>query len=227
MAKQKQQYTMTSANNLNLLLSEALDQMQMNSNSNSNCNKSGKGKKCKKPSNSNSLSQSKNQQKSMKSELESLIEQMKKEQGKQSSDWMNQKLAQTLAQQEIFQKQLNDLINGGDLKTETVKMLNEIKSLVDQTKKEIANKNINSATLNRQEQIITRLLEAENSEYQREIDNKRQSKEQKNEIYSNPKEIFKYKGVQTSFKELLNISNVQMYKFYDDKYKEYIRKLND
>ena len=228
-AKQKQQFIMTSANNLDLLLSEVLDGMEKNGSS--SCDKPGNkkmGKKCKKPGKTNSLSDCKGQSQSIKSQLEKMIDQMKKEQGKQPSNQglLNKELAQALSQQEIFKKQLSDIINNGNLKSETVKMLNDIKSMVDQTQKEIANKNINPATLKRQDQIITRLLEAENSEYQRDFDNKRISHEQKVDIYSNPKEIFKYKGVQTSFNELLYLSNIQLSQYYDNKYKEYVRKLN-
>jgi hypothetical protein len=216
-----QQYIMTSANNLALLLGEVLKQMQ--DASQKQC--SGNGQ-CKKPGNGKmSLKQLQGMQKSIKEQLEAMLKQMKEGKGKDGKS-MNKQLAQSLAQQGIFRQMLSEMINNGTLQGETMKKLEEIKRMIDQNEKDIVNKNITPTTIQRQEQIQTRLLEAENSEFQRETDKKRESRQAKNENFSNPKELFQYKGIHSQFNELLNMSNVKLYKYYSNKYKEYLIKLN-
>ncbi len=221
-AKMFQQYIMTSANNLALLLSEVLSAMQMQfagqCSGNQQCQKPGAGMP--------SLSQLRNMQQSLKSQLESMIEQMKSGKGKLNPNALNKMLAQMLAQQEIFNKMMGDLMNNSSLHPETLKELNDIKKMIEKTENDIINKNVTPVTLKRQNMIITRLLEAENSEYQREIDKKRESKEIKNDFFRNPKEIFEYKGIGTQFSDLLNTSNIKLYNYYKKKYKEYLINLN-
>lgn len=219
----KQQQIMTSANNLALLLAEVLDQMQqqqMNQCSGSkSCSKPGKGKP--------SMSDMKNQQQSLKQQLESMIQQMKEAGNKPDKNSMNKQLAKMLAEQEIFNNQLGKLMNSGGIQPEAMKLLKEIQKLVEQNENDIINKNVTPATLKRQELILTRLLEAENSEYQREIDNKRKSNEAKNEKISNPKDFFQYKRLHSKYNELLNTSDIKMYKYYNEKYKQYLINLNE
>ncbi len=221
-ARSKQQYIMTSANNLALLLSEILKQMQQQS-----CQQCNGNSQCSKPSNGKpKLSDMKKQQQSLKSQLESLIKQMKEAGQKQNKNSMNKQLAKMLAEQEIFKNQMEKLMNNGNISPETMKKLHEIKRLVEQTENEIINKNISPNTIKRQNLILTRLLEAENSEYQREIDNKRKSEEAKNKKISNPKDFFEYKRENNIYNEILNISDIKLYKYYNEKYKQYMINLN-
>ena len=214
---------MTSANNLALLLSEILKQMQQQSMSqcsgNGNCQKPGNGKP--------KLSDMKGQQQSLKQQLESLMQQLKdgNKPGNQGST--NKQLAKMMAQQEIFQNELSKLMNSEGINPEMMRLLNEINSLSKQVENDIINKNITPTTIKRQDQILTRMLEAENSDYQREIDNKRKSEEAKNKKISNPKDFFKYKRLHQNYDELLNTSEIKMYKYYNEKYKQYLMNLND
>lgn len=219
-ARSNQQYVMTSANNLALLLSEVLEAMQMQMSQKmkgeQQCQKPG----CGKPS----LSQMKSQQQSMMSQLQKMVDDMKKGKGKGGKE-INKQLGKMLAKQEKFGNKLSEMMNGASLSPEATTKLNEIKSMIEQTERELANKMITPTTMKRQNEILTRLLEAENAEYQREIDNKRESKEVKNVYFSNPKKIFEYKDVYSQFNELLKSSNIKLSKYYDTKYKEYLLKL--
>jgi hypothetical protein len=132
-----------------------------------------------------------------------------------------------LAQQEIFRQMLNNLSGTQSLMPETQRLLNEINNLIKQNENDLVNKTITPQTMQRQNTIITRLLEAENSERQREVDKKRQSREVKNEIIRNPAEIFQLKGINSRYSELLNISNLKMTDYYKKKYKEYLLNLNE
>ncbi|MBI4647804.1 MAG: hypothetical protein HY738_14745, partial [Bacteroidia bacterium] len=224
-AANNQQFIMTSANNLALLLSEVLQAMQQQMAQQMQGNQ-----QCQKPGGKMGMGQLRMQQQSLKSQLESLINQMKGNKDGKNNKFdekaLNKRLAEMLAQQEIFQQTLSKLMNNGNFSPETAKILNEINKLAEQNKNELVNKNITPNLLKRQETIITRLLEAENSEFQREIDKKRESKSGKNEKFSNPKEIFEYKGIETHINELLNISNIKLQKFYKTKYNDYLIKLN-
>lgn len=221
-ARARQQFVMTSANNLALLLSEVLDAMQ-NQMANS---MPGKGKqKQKGKGNMPSFSDLKKQQQSLKSQLENMLKQMKEQSGK-GKQGMSKELSKSLAQHEIMQKMLEDLQTGGTIHPETQKKLNHIKQMLEQSKNDIINRNVTQRTINRQEQILTRLLEAEKSENERETEKKRESTEADQKRYSNPADIFEKQKEKDAFKENLNMTNIQLYNFYKKKYKDYLMKLN-
>lgn len=226
-AKMQQQYIMTSANNLDLLLSEVLQAMQnqqaQQMPGNKSCSKPGQGKP--------SLQQARSQQEGLKSQLEQMIKQMKDGQGKDGQKFdknaMNKRLTQMLAQQEMFNQMMNNIKNGSSLTPEMTKKLNEISQLNEQNQRDLINKNITPQLVKRQDQILTRLLEAENSDYQREVDKKRESKEIKDDNFRNLLRNFKYNRENSLFEELLNTSNLELQKYYLNKYKEYLIKLNE
>jgi len=227
-ARSLQQLTMTSANNLALMLDEALKSMQQESNSSGSCSKPGGKKKGKKSS--PSMSDLRAQQESMKKQLQDMIQKMKDGQGKPGKDGksgMSKEMAQMLAQQEIFDQMMQQMQTGQQIGSESQKKLNEVKQLMEENKNDLINKNITPATLNRQNQIVTRLLEAENAERKREIDNKRESNEAKNPKLSNPETVFQYKKQNARFNENLKQSNLNLYNFYKNKYKDYLIKLTE
>ena len=227
-AKVQQQYIMTAANNLSLLLEEVLNSIMNQMMSKGSCSGQSKNKNCNKPGGGKpSLSQMRKQQQSLKQQLQDMINQMKNgKQGRLSKDALNKKLAKMIAQQEIFNKMLNDLQMNNSLAPETMRKLNEIKRLMEENKNDLINRNVTPQTLYRQQQILTRLLEAENSEYQRKVDNERKSKEIKNQKIRNPEEIFQYKGNRNTFDDIIIKSNVRLTKYYKDKYKDYILRIS-
>ena len=222
-ANRRQQTIMTSANNLALLLSEILQQMQ------SQMKQQCKGNsQCNKPGQNSSISKMRQQQQSLKKQLESMLNQMKQGQKPgQKHNGMSEKLAKMLAQQEKFEQALNSLMNSNGLNPETQKKLNEIKKLMQENKHDIINKNINAQTLNRQNRIVTRLLEAENSDFKRGIDKKRKAEKPLTQKYSNPKDIFDKKQNKTEFDDVLFYNTLKLNKYYNQKYKQYLNNLNN
>jgi len=220
----KQQQTMTSVNDLALLLSEVLEQMQNMQQMQSSGQQGNKQKK-KGNGSKSTIPDLKQAQDGLKKQMEKMLDQMKN--GDNANGKMSQNLAKSLAQQEVFQKMLNDLRKNGGISKETDKILQEIDKLVEQTEKEIVNKNITNQTLIRQQQIMQRLLEAEKSENERETEEKRESKEPKNYKISNPENIFKNKESELKFKEDFNINELKFNSFYKNKYKDYLLKLQD
>lgn len=222
----EQQFIMTSANNLALLLGEALEAMQesmsMQMQGNQNCQKPGKGKP--------SFSKMQQMQQSMKDQVKGMLEQMKAGKGKKTKPGKNgqsKRMAQMLAQQEIFRKMLSELGGSTKINSNTQKILNEINKLVKENEKQLVNKNITPNLLERQKLILSRLLEAEKSENEREIEKKRKSRENKDDLISNPKKYFEYKDRKNNFSELFEKNNVDLRNYYNNKYKKYLKQLNE
>ena len=221
-AKIRQQSIMTSANELALLLDEILKQMQQNQKKkpgNQQCQNPGQGMP--------SMSQLRKQQESLKKQLEGMINDLKGKPKKPGQNQqLNKQLAKMLAQQEMFQKQLSELMQNNSISPKQTKQLNEINQLIEQMKRDIVNKNISPQMLNRQNKIITRLLEAENAQRERDIDKKRQSEEGKNKQKRNITNFNQYKENMQGTDEILIFKNLKLNKYYKQKYNEYLMILN-
>lgn len=217
----EQRYVLESSNDLILLLSESLKNME-----NSNEGSGGSSKKKIKPKQSKpSLGEMRKNQEGMKSQLESMIKQMKEGKGSEGKS-NSEQLAKMLAQQEIFQQMLNQIQNSNSLGTQFDKQLKEINALLEQNKRDLIRRNVNQQTLIRQNQIVTRLLEAENAEKERELDNERKSNEADSYIKNNPALLFEQDKKNANFNEILNSNSLKLNYFYKNKYQEYIKNLN-
>ncbi len=222
-ANLKQRYLMESANDLILLLSESLKNMDNASGQGGGSSKSKNRAKQSKPS----LSEMRKSQESLKEELEQLIKKMK-EGGSSGSDGkkFNEKLGKSLAEQEILQQMINQLENNNSIERDVAKQLNEIKNLIEQNKRDFVNRRVDRNTLNRQKEIVTRLLESEKAEMQRETDDKRKSEEALKYEISNPRKIFDEDERNENFNDILNKNSLKLNYFYKNKYQEYLKKLN-
>jgi len=218
-----QQSVMSSFNNLALLLSEVLQSMQQQSNSNQQSSSDKQCKNPKKGKGSPSMSEMKSQQQSMKNQLQQMLDQLK---SGQKSNQMGKQMSQMLSQQEKYQQMLNQLMKDGGITPEGTQKLNEIKQMIDQNKKDLINKSINSKLINRQDQILTRLLEAENAEKKRDTDTKRESKTSSEMKNSNPKDILKYKEKKNGSEELLLFENVKLNNYFKKMYDNYLININ-
>lgn len=218
----RQQNIMTSANELALLLDEVLKQIQ-------NQQKKQGDQQCQNPGNGKpSMSQMKQQQQSLKKQLEGMIKDLKGQPKKPGMGQQhNKQLAKMLAQQEVFQKQLSELMQNSTLSPKDAKKLSEINSMVEDMKRDIANQNITPQTLNRQNLIITRLLEAEQSDFEREIDKKRKSEQGNFDEKRNINEINKYKEAVKGVDELIIRKDLKLNKYFSEKYSQYLLILND
>lgn len=222
-----QQLVMTHTNNLALLLSEALDQMQqqMNSMSSSDgqCQKQqGQGKP--------KMGEMRQRQQSLKNQLQQMLDMMKDGQkpgGQQGQQQMSKQIAKMLAEQEIMQQMLNEMMSDQTISPDAAKMLREINRMMEENKSDLINRNITPNLLSRQEQIITRMLEAEKSEFEREIDKQRKSQEARDYKISNPEKAFEKTKKQEQFNELLEYSNLKLHRFYKEKYQEYLLKISE
>lgn len=221
-AKVKQQYAMTSVNNLALMLSESLKQMQQNMQS------KGSGKssaQCKKPGSEGGKMKSMRQlQEQMNKQMQQMKEGMSKpgKQGSQGQKQMSEKLARMAAQQEALRKQLQEYGQESQKEgTSEDKGIKEVMKQMEQTETDLVNKRINSETLRRQQEIVTRMLESEKAEQQRELDQKRESNEANDIFYNNPAKFFEYNEIKERETELLHSVPPSLKPFYKSKVNAY------
>lgn len=223
-----QQLIMTSYNNLALILDDVLQQMQQQMKMSS--------QSCDKPGNNKKPSMSKSQmQKQLNQQMKKLQEQMQKKQGMQKgkkdgqrpggqSGMGSKEIAQMAAQQAAIRKELEKLKKELEQKKAGKDALENIdKALEDmeQQEKDLYNKNFTPEFFKRQQEILTRLLEAENAEREQEWDDKRESNEGKNEKNGNPDEFEEYKMLKKKEAEQLRTVPPNLKPYYERKVREY------
>ena len=208
-----QRNVINSSNILALYLEELNEQIQNQMSQGS----SGKGKK--QPG--NAMKKLKQQQENLKQQLEQLLEQLKSSDGKNTGNQINEGVVKSLAEQEILNKMLNDLQQSDGLSPETIKKLKEIKNLSDKNIDDLINKNITTNLLKRNENIKTRLLEAEKSEREREKEKIRKSKEGRKVERELPAEIDSFLKKNNTYKETLQKNNLNFKNYYKNLSKKY------
>ncbi|MGL1884883.1 MAG: hypothetical protein OCD76_00100 [Reichenbachiella sp.] len=209
-----QQYTMTSINNLALLLSDVLKQMQAQMAEAMGMPQKGKGKK------SQDLPSMSQMQKGLKEKIESL-----KNSGK-SGRQLSKELAQLAAEQQMLRQELQNMeseLEGG----ESSNNLKEAIKKMEQTEKDLVNKNITQQTIRRQEEILTRMLQAESAMKEREKDKKREAETAKNQSSEIPKEFEEYIKLKQAELELLNTVPPSMNQYYKEEVDKYFKRLNE
>jgi hypothetical protein len=225
----KQQFVMTSVNNLALMLSEVMKQMEEN-NANSqpgsgSCSKpGGKGKKMSMKGIRNMQEKLNQQMNEMKKEMESMKNGPPKS-GSMGQKGMSEKLARMAAEQEAIRNEMNkyaDQLNEEGIKDggSTSDMIKKM----EETQKDLVNKKIIQETINRQQEILTKMLESEKAEMKRGEEEKRQSTEAKNPQISNPFSNFKYNSVKNAATDLLKTVQPSYNYYYKNKINSYFLK---
>ncbi|MFL2582680.1 MAG: hypothetical protein ACJ0QJ_05940 [Flavobacteriales bacterium] len=221
----KQQYVMASANNLALLLDESLQQMQQQMQN----NMTGSGS-CSKPGGSSPKSGMPNI-KQMQKQLSEQMKKMMKElqggnipgnQGKKNNRGLAKDLAKMSAEQNSIKEKLKKLHdqqkkqgNGG---------LGDMKNLlkdIENNEYDLLNKNITRETILRQEQIMSKLLKAENAMRERELEEKRKSNKGKSYFYRNPQDFTPYKSFELKEQEELKTIPSSFNLYYKRRISEY------
>ncbi|MFT5883824.1 MAG: hypothetical protein ACI9IP_000271 [Arcticibacterium sp.] len=215
-AAAQQQFSMTSINNLALLLSDTFKQMQeMMAMAMPG---SGKG----------------NKQESMPSpglgkQQQELNEKIKGlgQRGQKPSDF-SKELAKMANEQAKIRKQLRDMqeaLNG----TEEGKILGEklkkLQNEMDKSENEIVNKRINPELIKRQVQIETRLLEVEKAVKEQELDNKRKSKTAIGFQRESPPSLESFMKEKEKQLELIRTTPASFTPFYKQETDNYFRRI--
>src|SRR3990172_4169272 len=105
--------------------------------------------------------------------------------------------------------------------------LEKLAKMMEETETDLVNRNITQETMMRQQEILTRLLEAEKAERERETDKKRKSTEAKNENFGNPFDFLEYKALKQKEAELLKTVPPSLNPFYKNKVNEYFNNVKN
>lgn len=215
-----QQLAMTSMNNLALMLSDVLKQMQdqMKQPSNGSCNNPGAGKN-KQPSFNNL----KEMQDGLAKQMEKLMKGQKTGQQPGSKEF-----AEAMAQQAAIRKKLRDLQKqlekegkgGGKLGD-----LNKTQEMMDQMERDLANKRLNPAMLQKQQEILHRLLEHEKAERQQGQEDRRKANEGRDMMRDIPPSLQQYLKEKEKEQELLKTLPPDLSPYYKEKVRDYFRQI--
>lgn len=219
----KQQFAMTSMNNLALLLNDVLKQMQqqmanaMKGSGDKMCNKPG-GKPGEKPGNKPGLGD-------MQKELNERIQSLK--QGGKTGRAFSEELAKLAAQQEMIRNALQQLDKKGKQPggKEGGDALDQLSKEMLETEKNLVNKQLSQQTINRQQEILTRLLEAEKASKERDLDNKREATSAQEHKNIFPSSFEKYLADKEKEVDLLKTISPQFTPYFKQEVNEYFQKI--
>ncbi|MEK6475947.1 DUF4175 family protein [Catalinimonas sp. 4WD22] len=209
----KQQFTMTSMNNLALLLNDVLSQMQQQM-------ADAMGNPQKKPG----QSQQNMNMSELQRQLNEQIDQLRKS-GK-SGRALSEELAKLAAEQEKIRKMMQEMKEsdeegGGGTGDELSKKMEE-------TETDLVNKKLTSELVERQKEIMTRLLEVEKSMREQELDDERKGETAKSEYERKASESFEeYIKTKKQEIELLKTVPVRLNPYYKNEANKYFQRLNN
>ena len=226
-AASRQQRAMMSMNNLALMLSESLNDMNE-----SMMESSGS---CSKPKNSKKPQSGKQTMKNMKDLQEQLgkqLEQMRKEMQRQQQEGkpqqsMSEEFARMAAQQEMLREQMQKMLD--EMKKEGVTGddgINQIIKDMEKLEEDLVNKNINNQTIKRNQDILSRMLKAQNAQEEREKEEKRKSEEFKGSYEKRNIDEIEYQNNLKKQQEFLKLNSIEYQPFYRSKINDYFFKKN-
>ena len=209
-ASSEMQASMTSINNLALMLDDHFDMMmQMMANAKPSMGKSKKGQKP-------SLSQ-------MQQQLNQKIQELKGS-GKSGRE-LSEELAEMAAEQERIRKALQEMQEkmkeggkgpGGDLP-----------SKMEQTEMDLVNKQLTDQLIKRQQDILTRMLETEKSMREQDMDEERKGETAKDYDKEIPKAFEEYLRLKEKEVELLKTVPPKLYPYYKKEVNDYFKRMNN
>ena len=217
-ANRSQQYTMTSINNLSLMLNEALEQLQ---NAQKKGKQGGKGNK-------SGMQQLQQMQQQLNENMQKAKEQMQRNgnKGTVPKGQMSQEFAKMAQQQQMIREALqkinNENKNGNDGQGVINQMVKEMKA----TENDLVNKRIEQATMDRQKKVLDKLLDAEKAEREEDEDSRRESKAAKDFPPSYKKMLENFKRKQQNETEGIQKLPADLNHYYKNKITEYYKMLN-
>ena len=218
-AASKQQFAMTSINNLALMLSDVLKNMQQQMNAMAMPGKGKGGKKGSKPGEGMG---------EMQKQLNAQMKQMQK--GGKSGRGLSEELSQMAAQQAMIRnmlKKLEENSKGTEVGKQQEQQTKELMQKMDETETDIVNKRVTQRTINRQDEILTRLLESEKAFKQQEEDPRREAESVKSIKRSSPS-FFDSTNLATKTKqvEVLRSVTPNYNQYYKKQANQYLQKIN-
>jgi isoleucyl-tRNA synthetase len=177
-AGRSQQYIMTGFNNLALMLSESMEQMQQQIAAQS----SGTPKNCQGKKNGMPKKSMSQLQQQLNDQIDKLSKELKSgklpgkgEMSKQMAEFAQKQAAIREALRKLLEEEGKQQSDKNGISNELAEQIKKAMEQMDKTETELANKKLTEEMLIRQKEILTRLLEAEESLRKREQDNQRES----------------------------------------------------
>ncbi len=151
------------------------------------------------------------------------------EQGSGGSKGDSRKLSQELVEMALKQEELRRLIQ--EMKKEALKngnsgaaqKLQEAENMMEQLERDVVNRNITPQTMERQKQIMTRLLEHEKAQMQQGNEEQRESQNGQDKPVSVPPELLMETRRKLQERENLRRKPANLNEYYQQKVEEYLR----
>ncbi|MGF1922694.1 MAG: DUF4175 family protein [Bacteroidia bacterium] len=215
-ANRYQQTAMTSLNNLALLLNEALEQMQ-------------KSKKSGGKSGKQSMQQLQKMQEQLNKRMQQARDKMQQDgnKGTVPKGQMSQEFAEMARQQQMIREALQK-VNTEDNKDGKGGLgnLNQAIKEMKQTENDLVNKKLEQETMNRQKNLLTKLLDADKAQREQDEDSRRESNAAKEFPPSYQQMLEKFKKQQLSESELIQKLPPNLNYYYKNKISAYFKLLN-
>jgi len=215
-----QQYVMTSANNLALMLSETMEQMQQ-----AMAQSMPGNQQCQKPGGKGNLPSMQQLQQQLNQDMKNMKEGMQKGMmpgGPQMSKEFARMAAEQAALREALRKMKENMSQGEKEGGDIDKLLEQM----DKTETELLNKKITEETLNRQEEIITNLLNMDMAERDQDKEEKRESKTADQVNRKLPPEVEEYLKERQSTVEIYRTVPPTLSPFYKKLVEKYFKGVN-
>ena len=224
LAVANQQRALSSMNNLALMLAESLEDVE-----NMMSGVGSSGKKNPKPGNQGkSMQQMKELQEQLGKQLQQLQQQMQQQQQQgQQVPSLSEELARMAAEQEMIrqgmQQMLDEMKKNGQLGDDG---LNQIIKDMERLEEDLVNKRVTRQTIERNQKILSRMLESEKAQEKRDQDEKRKSNEYKGAGFDHQVDELFYKQQLKRNEEFLRQNPIQFHPYYKSKINEYYLKRN-
>ena len=214
---------MMAMNNLALMLSESLKKMQESMGMPSEMQ--GDGQCDQGQSSGEGLQNLRELQEALGQQLQDAMD------GKQNQNGgnrMSEEIARMAAQQEAIRNQLKQLMDqlseeGGISGDEG---LNKVLKEMEEFEEQLVNKQLNQKLLDKQNEIVVRLLESEKAQKERELEERRESNEFKGETFGNLIDEIEYNRKVERQQDLLRTAPIDFQPFYKRKLNDYFVRFN-
>lgn len=221
-AASSQQFAMMALNNLALMLSEALKNMQESMGMPSPMQGEGQCKDGQ--SSGQGLQNMREMQEALGNQLKNAMD---GKGGKNGQTGMSEEIARMAAQQEAIRNQLKQLMDelksGGEPGGEG---LSEVLEEMEKFEEQLVNKQLNQQLLERQNDIVVRLLESEKAMKEREREERRESNEFEGENFGNLIDELEYKRRVEKQQDQLRNTPIDLQPFYKQKVNQYYLRFN-
>ena len=140
---------------------------------------------------------------------------------------MSEEFARMAAEQEMLRESMKQMLDemkkNGMLGDDGLK---EIMQDMEKLEEDLVNKRITNQTINRNKEILSRMLKAQNAQEEREKEEKRKSEEFKGTYEKRKIDEIKYEENLKKQQEFLKMNSIEFQPFYKEKINEYFFKKN-